>query len=116
MTHQNPTNHRNLQRSGRNPEDNSLQYEGDALGASINRSRQSACLPTQMELQIEVEQMLKCIPRDFSYGALSDIRKYGVKKFTREGSPDPRCAVCCWMACRCRISGRRRRRDKSGMP
>lgn len=38
--------------------------------------------------------MLKCFPRDFSYGALSDIREYGVKKFTREGSPDPRCAVC----------------------
>jgi hypothetical protein len=70
-----------------------------------------------MELQIEVEQMLKCIPRDFSYGALSDIRKYGVKKFTREGSPDPRCPVCFQIASRYRINGRRGMgRYKSGMP
>jgi len=69
-----------------------------------------------MEPEIEVEQMLKGISRDFSDGALSDIRKYGVEKFAREGSPDPRCAVCFWRVRRYKINRRCRIRVTLGTP
>jgi hypothetical protein len=59
------------------------------LRPTINGSRQTSCLPLQMEFHIQIKEVLKCLPRDFTDRTLANVGKDGVEKFTREGGSDP---------------------------
>ena len=42
-----------------------------------------------MEFHIQIEEVLKCLSRDFTDRTLANVGKDGVEKFTREGGSDP---------------------------
>jgi hypothetical protein len=42
-----------------------------------------------MEFQIQIEEVLKRISRDFTDRTLANVGKDGVEEFTREGGSDP---------------------------
>jgi hypothetical protein len=46
-----------------------------------------------MELEIQVEQVLKGFARDLAYGTLTDVGEHCIQEFTEYGRSDPRGAV-----------------------
>jgi len=48
------------------------------LGPAINSPRQSTSLTRQMEFKIQVQQVFKCVPRDFSDRTLTNTSEDGV--------------------------------------
>jgi hypothetical protein len=65
----------------------------DLLGTSIDRPRKPACLPSQMKLEIEMQQMIKRLARDSSNGALSDVGEYRIPKLGKHGCGDSSQAI-----------------------
>ena len=63
--------------------------KGILLRSTINGSRQTSSLPLQMEFHIQIEEVLKCLSRNFTDRSLANVGKDGVEKFTREGGSDP---------------------------
>ena len=51
-------------------------------------------MPGEMELEIEVEELLKGFTRDLAYGTLTDVGEHGVQKFAKHGRSDAGGAVC----------------------
>ena len=52
----------------------------NALSSSVYSARKSASLPRKMELEVEIEEMLKRLARDGADRALADIRKHRVQQ------------------------------------
>ena len=67
--------------------------KGILLRSTINGSRQTSSLPLQMEFHIQIEEVFKCLSRDFTDRTLANVGKDGIEKFTREGSSDPCSAI-----------------------
>lgn len=59
------------------------------LGSAINGSCQTSSLPLQVEFQIQVEEVFKCLSCDFADRTLANVGKDSVEKFTRKGGSDP---------------------------
>lgn len=58
------------------------------LGPAVDCSSQAACLPCQMELEVQMEQMLECFSGDFADGPLTDICEDGVEQFAEKCCPN----------------------------
>lgn len=70
------------------------QQEADALGTTVDSSRQPACLSGQVEVEVESEQVLKDVARNFADGFLGHTRKDCVPEFLEERGSDSGGAVC----------------------
>ena len=51
----------------------------DALGSTVDSTRESTSLPRKMEFEVEIKQMLKCLARDSADRALTDVREHCVQ-------------------------------------
>jgi len=76
------TDHRDLQRSRRDPKDDRLKEKSNALCAPIDSSSKTPRLSAEMELQVEIQQVLECLSCDFAYRSLADTCEDGVEEFT----------------------------------
>ena len=52
----------------------------DALSSTVYSARKSAGLSRKMELEVEIEEMLKRLARDGAHSALADIREHRVQQ------------------------------------
>lgn len=87
--YQNTADKRNLQGSWHHVEDHGRQQETDALGSTVNRSRQTTGLPREVEVKIELEQVLEYISRDLADRLLRNTSEYSIAQFLEQCSPDP---------------------------
>lgn len=82
-----------------------LAYEGKGDGedertilcSAIDGTGETTGLSGEMELEVEVEQVLKSLARDLAYGTLTDVGEHCIQQFTEYGCPDARSAV--WEEC-----------------
>lgn len=56
-----------------------------SLGASIDSAREPARLAGEVELEVEIEEVLECLPCDFADRALANACEDGVEELAGEG-------------------------------
>ena len=56
----------------------------DVLGSTVDSTRKSASLPREMEVEVEIEQMLKRLARDRPHRVLADVRKHRVQQLAEQ--------------------------------
>ena len=64
------------------------------LGSPIDRPRESASLPREVELEVQIQQMLERLACDFANSGLADVGEYGVEQLAKERGSDASGAVC----------------------
>ena len=65
----------------------------DALGSPVDCSGETPSLPRQVELEVEVQEVLKCLSCNLADSTLADIGKYRVQKLPKERGTDSRSTV-----------------------
>ena len=54
----------------------------NALGTPINCSREPSSLAGEVEFQIQMQEVVECLPRNLPHSTLSNLREYRVQEFT----------------------------------
>lgn len=60
----------------------------NTLCSTIDGTGETAGLSGEMELEIEVEQVLKGFARDLAYGTLTDVGEHCIQQFAEYGRSD----------------------------
>ena len=94
QTHQYSAHHRHLQNYGHNVKQHAVQQETDALGSAVNRPRQPARLLSEVEVQVEAQEMVKDVAGNLADRRLGHRHKNCIAQLLKNGAADAREAIC----------------------